>query len=449
MHQLTIKHRENRKHIVIIGGGFAGLNFTRELFRNSYYDVTLVDKNNYNYFTPLLYQVATSFLEPASISYPFRKFFKRRGIAFILASVLSADTESNELCISNGERLTYDYLVIATGSKTNFFGNRSIEQNAFALKGIDDALRLRDSLIRVLEQASHEDDPFEKERLLTVVIAGGGATGVELAGMLAEMKEHIQLEYPEMRYMVPHIYIVDAAPQLLSSMSDKTHRDAYNILKRLGVQIKLNRTVLQYENDQVLLSTGEVIEAKTMIWAAGVTANYLDGISKSSIGRGGRMITDHFNKVTGYENIYAIGDISIQYGDSAYPSGHPQVAQPAIQQGRRLAKNFIAIAEEKPMKPFKYFDRGDLAIIGRTAAVADLFKKKLHINGIVALLGWLFIHLISLVSYHNKIKTFYGWAVAYISKDQALRMIFRSEKNEEVIAPLEKRSRLTNLDINN
>lgn len=420
-----------KKRIVIIGGGFAGLNLARQLYNNDFYHVTLVDKNNYNYFTPLLYQVATSFLEPSSISYPFRKLFKERDIAFRMATVLDVETENNVLHLSDGSELEYDFLIFAAGSKTNFFGNESIQRNAFSLKGIDDALFIRNELIKTLEKASVETDPVEKQKLLTIVIAGGGPTGVEVAGMLAEMKRYILgMDYPELKMDEAQIYVIDGSPYLLAPMSDKTHEAAYEALTSMDVHIKLKTQVTLFENDKVHLSTGEIIEAKTLLWAAGVIAHTFEGIEETSLGRGKRMITDAYNLVQGYHNVYAIGDISIQFTDDVYPAGHPQLAQPAIQQGKRLAKNLLAMAKGKPLKPFKYFDRGDMAIIGRRYAYADLFKHKFHLGGFPGLLGWLFIHLISLVNYDNILKTLHSWTIAYLTCDQSLRMIFRSENRE-------------------
>jgi len=423
--------KSNRKRIIIIGGGFAGLNLARQLLNNKSYDLTLIDKNNYNYFTPLLYQVATSFLEPSSISYPFRKVFRKKNITFRMASLLKVNASENKLYLSDGGELAYDYLVFAAGTKTNFFGNENIRQNAFSLKDVDDALYFRNEWIKTLERASLEKDSRERQRWLTIVVAGGGPTGVEVAGMFAEMKKYILgKDYPELKNASMEIHVIDGAPNLLSSMSDKTHKAAYRALSELGVHVKLNTRVLLYDDDKVHLSDGSVIETKTLVWAAGVIANTFEGISEQSLGKGRRMITDAYNRVQGYDNIFAIGDISIQFGDNDYPGGHPQLAQPAIQQGKALAKNLLHLAKGRPMRPFKYFDRGDMAIIGRRLAVADLFKHKLHLGGLPGLLGWLFIHLISLVNYNNKIKTLYNWAVAYLTQDQALRMIFRSGDRE-------------------
>jgi NADH dehydrogenase len=248
-----------------------------------------------------------------------------------------------------------------------------------------------------------------------------------VAGMLAEMKMSLlKKEYPELKDESMQIHVIDGAPALLFPMSKKTHRAAYKILHAMGINVKLNVQVTQFEKDQVHLSDGEVIDSKTLIWAAGVVANTFDGIDETSLGRGRRMMTDAFNQVKGYSNIYAIGDISIQSDDKLYPYGHPQLAQPAIQQGKRLAKNLRRLARGRAMKPFVYFDRGEMAIIGRKHAMVDLFGHKIHFGGLAGLLSWLFIHLISLVNYNNIVKTLYGWTIAYLTKDQALRMIFEA-----------------------
>ncbi|HEX5171852.1 MAG TPA: NAD(P)/FAD-dependent oxidoreductase [Cyclobacteriaceae bacterium] len=416
----------NKKHIVVIGGGFAGLNFIRKMFGNRGYHITLVDKNSYNYFTPLLYQVATGFLDPSSISYPFRKLLQGKNVSFRMASVLRVAPDTNLVYLSDGTQLHYDFLVFAAGSKPHYFANESIRRNAIMLKGIDDALLMRNALIGVLERASVEQDPFEKQKLLTIVIAGGGPTGVEVAGMLAELKDHIlRREYPEINACQIRLHVIDGAPHLLAAMSERTHHAAEQILTSLGIEVRLNTMVTRYEDDEVQLSNGDVIAARTLIWAAGVTALTFDGIATSSLGNGGRMMTDAFHRVTGYRNIFAIGDISIQQHESAYPQGHPQLAQPAIQQGKSLAKNFRRLAKGRSPLPFRYFDRGEMAVIGRKHALVDLFKHKIHFSGLLGLLGWLFIHVISLVNYNNIVKTLYTWAIAYITRDQALRMIFR------------------------
>ncbi|GGH08419.1 NAD(P)/FAD-dependent oxidoreductase [Mucilaginibacter phyllosphaerae] len=414
------------KKIVVIGGGFAGVNFAQGVAKNKNYQVTLVDKNNYNYFPPLLYQVSTSFLEPSSISYPFRKLFRKDNIRFRMGEPVKIDPDKQTVYLKDGE-LSYDYLVFASGAKTNFFGNQNIEKNAIPMKSIDDGLRMRNAMLETVERATITQDPAERKKLLTVVVAGGGPTGVEVSGMLAEMKKYIfKKDYPELINQPGAIYIIDGSPNLLGAMSEKTHQEAYKVLTALGVKVKLNLHVNDYVDGRIMLSNGEVIESNTLIWAAGIIANTFEGIPATSLGAGKRMITNEHNKVIGVDNIYAIGDASIQTTDEAYPKGHPQIAQVAIQQGKTLAANFIAIAKGQQLKTFKYFDKGDMAIIGRNNAVVDLFKHKVHFSGIIALFMWLFIHLISLVNYRNKLRTLYNWAVSYISRDQSFRMIFKS-----------------------
>jgi len=415
-----------RKKLVIVGGGFAGLNLAQQVAVDKGYQVTLIDKNNYNYFTPLLYQVATSFLDPSSISYPFRKLFRNKDISFRMAELKKVDPEKQIIYLSNGE-IHYDYLVFAAGAKTNFYGIESIEKNSISIKGIDEALRMRNALMKTLEQAALTNDLAQRAKLLTIVVAGGGPTGVELAGMLAEMKNYILVkDYPELKDALFKIYIVDGGADLLPLMSDKTHRETYDTFIGLGVEVKLNKQVKDFTDGKVTFADGETIEAGTMIWAAGITANVFEGIPPRSLGPQHRMITDDFNRVTGLDNIWAIGDISIQYTDALYPKGHPQLAQVAIQQGQMVAKNFLAMSKGRALKTFKYFDRGEMAIVGRHHAVVDLFKHRLHLRGFAALVIWLFIHLVSLVNYNNKLRTLYNWAIAFLTRDQALRMIFRT-----------------------
>lgn len=424
--------QDYKKHIVVVGGGFAGLNFAKNICNNKYYRVTVIDRNNFNYFTPLLYQVATGFLDPASISYPFRMLFRNSGINFRLSEVKKIDEERQLLILDNGE-MSYDYLVFAAGSKTNFFGNPNLREKVISLKGINDALYMRNELIRTVEKAAIENNPIKRKELLTIVIVGGGATGVEVAGVLAEMRKYILAkDYPELKNSEGAIYIVDGQDELLSPMSKKSHKAASDILTKLGVIVKVKTFVTSYEDGKIRFSDGHSIDAQTVIWCAGVTANVFDGIPKNCLVQGNRMKTDEFNQVIGLKNVYAIGDISFQESDLSYPNGHPQLAQPAIQQGKQLAKNFLAVAKGIARKPFIYFDRGDMAIIGRNYAVADLLKHKVHFGGFLGLLSWLFIHVVSLVNYNNKIKTIYSWIVAYLTRDQHLRMIFNeSPKNSK------------------
>ena len=431
----------NKSRVVVVGGGFSGLNFIRHLSASAF-DVTLLDKNNFNYFTPLLYQVATGFLEPSSISYPLRKLVNARGFSFRQGELISIDSANNRIKLKDGDELEYDHLVIAAGTKTNFFGNAGMHERAFELKEISDALAMRNAFIRVLERASVETNPETRKRLLTIVIAGGGPTGVEVAGMLAEMNQRIVgSDYPELNDERLVIHVVDGAPYLLAPMSGKSQRAAFDILTGLGVQVHLNELVTRYDDETVYLSGGKWIDASTLIWSAGVVAQSFEGIAPEAVGKGRRLHTDAFNKVNGHDNIYAIGDIGIQFTDPVYPKGHPQLAQPAIQQGKALARNLNALAKGKTPKPFRYFDRGDMAIIGKNYAVADLFKHKLHLGGLLGLLAWLFIHVVSLVNYNNKVKTLYNWAIAYATSNPSLRMSFQAKnKHHHFRAPLEQAS---------
>lgn len=421
------------KRVVIVGGGFGGISLARHLARQKGISVILADKNNYNFFPPLLYPVATGFLEASNISYPFRKMFQRvENIRFRLGELVKVLPEENKIELTSGS-LEYDYLVLATGTQTNYFGMENVRANAIPMKTVNDALEMRNYLLQQLEKATLTHDKEERERLLTIVIAGGGPTGVEVSGMLAEMRKFIiRKDYPEFKGNrdLSHIYLVDGSPQLLSPMSTQSQNDTHKALSRLGVEIKLNTQVKDYSDDTVILSTGERIACKTLIWAAGVTVKPITGIPDNAYGKGKRMMTDVYNLVNGTSNIYAIGDVCLLSGDPGFPNGHPQVAQVALQQGKNLAQNLVNLITEKNLQPFRYQDKGTMAIIGRNKAVTDLPKPKLHFNGFIAWFMWLFIHLISLVTYRNKITTLYNWMVAYFTKDQALRMIIRPLKKD-------------------
>ena len=415
--------------IVIVGGGFAGINLAKELTNVPEIEVILVDKNNYNFFPPLIYQVATAFLEPSSISYPFRKFFAgKKNLRFRLAEVLRVNPEQNTVILDDGE-LTYDYLVFATGAETSFFGMENVQKNAIPMKTLNDSIEMRNKLLQNMEQAVITKNIRERRKYLTIVIAGGGPTGVEVSGMLSEMRNGVlRKEYPELSTSASKIYLVDGGNALLSPMSEASQKDTYDALTKMGVTVLLNTRVTDYKDDLVYFANGETIPTKNLIWAAGITAKKFEGLPDECYGRGQRMITDAYNQVNLTHNIFAIGDTSIMITDENFPNGHPQVAQVAIQQGKNLAKNFINILRNKPLEAFKYKDKGSMAIIGKNKAVVDLPKPKMHFNGFFAWMVWLFIHLISLITYRNRINTFYNWMVAYFAKDQSYRMIIRPEK---------------------
>ena len=415
--------------IIIVGGGFAGINLAKELTNAPDIQVTLIDKNNYNFFPPLIYQVATAYLEPSSISYPFRKFFAgKKNLKFRLGEVISVNQLENKVILDNGE-LFYDQLVFASGAETSYFGMENVQNNSIPMKTLTDSIEMRNRLLLNMEKAVITKDIRERRKLLTVVVAGGGPTGVEVSGMLAEMRNGILLkEYPELATSASNLYLVDGGNALLSPMSEASQKNTFDALTKMGVVVKLNTRVTDFKDDLVYFANGETIATKNLIWAAGISAKQFEGIAPESYSPGKRMATDAYNKVNLTHNIFAIGDTSIMITDVNFPNGHPQVAQVAIQQGKNLAKNFVAMLNNKPLNAFEYNDKGSMAIIGKNKAVVDIPKPKLHFNGFFAWMVWLFIHLISLITYRNRLKTFYNWMVAYFAKDQSYRMIIRPEK---------------------
>jgi len=420
-----------KKEIVIIGGGFAGVNLARQLKSEHGIHITLVDRNNYNFFPPLLYQVATGFLDVSNISYPFRKLFrKQKNLDFRMEELQGIAPAENKVMLSTGA-LTYDYLVLATGAESNYFGIENIRKHALPMKTVSDAIGLRNFMLQTTEAATRATDPEEKRKLTTIVIAGGGPTGVEIAGMLAEVRKNsLVKDYPELAGIQTRICLVDGASSLLTPMSKTAQQYTYDTLVRMGVEVMLDKQVKDYVNDTVIFSDGETISSRLLFWTAGVTASVFEGIPKESYGRGRRMQTDEYNKVAGTENIYAIGDTALMIADPHFPGGHPQLAQVAIQQGRNLARNFRAMISGKPLKAFSYRDKGSMAIIGRSKAAADLPRPELHLKGWIAWIMWLFVHLFSLISYRNRILTMYNWTVAYFTKDHSLQMISRPENEK-------------------
>lgn len=421
---------QNRKRIIVVGGGFAGINFIKKLSKHKQFQITLVDKNNYHFFPPLLYQVATAFIELSNISYPFRRMFQEQAnLRFHLGSLLKVNPNSNTIETDTGV-LEYDYLVLAIGTETNYFGMENVQKYSWPMKTINDALNLRNHLLLNLEKAVKITDPAEREKHLNMVIAGGGPTGVEIAGMLAEMGQHIiRKEYPEINNFRGRIYLIDAGPSLLGPMSKKSQEEATRVLKELGVHIKLNTAVNDYKNHLVYLANGETIPTNVLIWASGVTGIDIPGLSNEVVVRGRRILVDEYNKVNGTENIYALGDICLQTSDPAFPDGHPQLAQVAIQQGQNLAKNLYNLYQDKSIKPFVYNDKGTMAIISKFKAVVDL--PKLFFKGFFAWIVWLFIHLIPIAGFRNKLKLATNWFWSFITNDPTLRLIVRPAEKEE------------------
>jgi NADH:ubiquinone reductase (H+-translocating) len=413
-----------QKKVVVVGGGFAGINVVQALAKEKNLMITLVDKNNYHFFPPLLYQVSTAFIEPSNISYPFRRLFQEKeNIRFHLGSLIKVDSEKNEIETDTGV-LSYDYLVLALGTETNYFGMQNVKQDSLPMKTIDEALNLRNQLLLNMEKAVKERDQRKRDSYLNIVIAGGGPTGVELAGMLAELGQNIAVkEYPEIQDFKSHLYLIDAGPVLLAPMSKKAQVEATEVLEKLGVHIILNTAVKDYVDGQVILADGRTIETCSLIWASGVVAREVPGLPKEIIGRGRRIMVDEFNRVQGTSNIFALGDLCLQTSDKAFPNGHPQVAQVAIQQGEQLAKNFRRIMNREPLKPFVYNDKGSMAIIAKYKAVADL--PRFTFKGFFAWLVWLFIHIIPLIGFRNKVKLAFSWFWSFVTNDPTLRLIIR------------------------
>ena len=412
--------------IVIIGGGFAGLELVKGL-KNKNVQVVLIDKNNFHQFQPLLYQVATSGLEPDSIVFPFRKQISGyMNVIFRLAEVEEIDPSTNTVFTNKGS-LNYDYLVLATGTATNFFGIKTVEENSLGLKDIRDSLNIRHLMLQNLEQAAITCDEDERDALTNFVIVGGGPAGIEMAGSLAEFCKYIiPKDYPEYPSSIMKIYLVEATNQILSVMSDNASFKALKYLKDLNVEVLLNESVTDYDGHIVKTKSGKEIHARNFIWTAGVKGQFPKGIDEQYIVHGNRLKTNQNLKIDGYENIFAIGDIAAVLTKDT-PKGHPQVAQPAIQQGKYLAKNFFKIINNEPLKPFKYKDKGSLATVGKRKAIADI--GKLRFAGFTAWLLWSFIHLISISGFKNKLFVGLNWVVNYFSYDKSNRLIIRNFKN--------------------
>lgn len=417
----------DKKRVVIVGGGFGGLKLANKLKKQNF-QVVLIDKNNYHQFPPLLYQVASSGLESGSISFPFRKIFqKRKDFYFRLAEVKAVVREQNIIRTSIGD-LEYDYLVLATGTTTNFFGNENIQKNALPMKTIEEALVLRNAILCNFEKATVTTDPAKRQALMNIVIVGGGATGVEISGVLSEMKRFVlPKDYPDLKQSSMNIYLIEGSPRLLSVMSKEASEHAEKFLKEMGVTIMLNKKVTDYQEGKVLLDDGSAIESQTLIWVSGVTATHFEKIGKEMTGRGGRILVNEFNQLPDSQNIFAIGDVCLQT-EPDFPNGHPQVAQVAIQQGNLLAGNLINMENGLPLKPFHYKDLGTLATVGRNKAVADI--KNIKSQGFFAWLIWLFIHLRSILGIKNKLVILIEWIWSYFTYDQSIRLILHIPKKK-------------------
>ena len=418
------------KRIVIVGGGFAGLTLAQKLI-NTKYQVVLVDKNNYFQFQPLFYQVAMGGLEPSSIVFPFRKVFQKAdNVLFRVAELKEIFSEEKYIQTDIGQ-LTYDYLVIAVGADTNFFGNKNIEENAIPMKSVSEALFLRNAILDDYEKALLTNEVSEQEYLFDVVVVGGGATGVEVSGALAEMRNNVlPKEYKELNYRSMDIYLVQSGTRLLNTMSENASAAAQRYLEEMGVKILFGNAVTDYDGKNVIFKNGDKIAAHKLIWAAGIICNDAKGLPPESFVRGKRVKTNAFHAVEGVKNIFAIGDIAFMQEGKFVETGHPQVAQTAIQMAKNLANNFKNELNGKAPTAFHYKDLGSLATIGRNKAVADL--PFWHFQGVFAWFVWMFVHLTSLMGVKNKVFVFLNWVWGYISYDQGLRLIIRPKIKNKV-----------------
>ena len=415
----------NQKRVIIIGAGFGGLQLAQNLADNEDFQVVLIDKNNYHQFQPLFYQVATAGIEPSAISFPLRlAFHNHANIHVRVASVTKIISENNTIETNLGN-ISYNFLVMAIGADTNFFGNQNIAEKALPMKSVGEALGLRNRLLENFEKALVSDNEEDRIGLLTIVVVGGGPTGVELSGTLAEMKKHVlPKDYPELNFDLMQIYIVESGAELLGPMSKNAQNKSKEYLEQLGVNVMLGCRVSDFDGQYVYFADGSKIRTNNLVWAAGVKANAIEGINPAIIMRGGRMKVNEYSQVEGYQNIFALGDVALMT-EEKFPNGHPQVAQPAIQQGKLLAKNLVNLIRGNALKAFKYSDLGSMATVGRNLAVVDL--PFWRFQGFFAWLTWMFVHLMAIVGVKNKLLIFINWLWNYVTYDQSLRLIIRAK----------------------
>ena len=437
--------RNQKKRVVIVGGGLGGLRLAEDLY-GSGMQVVLIDKNNFHQFPPLIYQIASAGIDPSSISFPFRQIFrKRKDFYFRMAEARMVDTEKKILQTSIG-KIDYDYLVLAAGATTNFFGNKNIEEWAIPMKTVPEAMGLRNALLSNFERALTCATEEERQELLNVVIVGGGATGVEIAGALSEMKRYvIPYDYPDMDSSLMHIYLIEAGDRLLAGLSQESSQKAYEFLKSMGVDIQFGKMVTDYRDHKVVMKDGTEIPTRTFLWVSGIRANAMPGIDESHLGRGFRFKVDEFNRIPGVEDVFAIGDQCLQISDAAYPNGHPQVAQVAIQQAKNLAKNLKRIdkgADSSQLTAFHYNNLGSMATIGRNKAVVEI--GKFRSQGFFAWVLWLVVHLRSILGVKNKMMVLLNWLWKYVSYNDSIRMITYATKPREVEERM-KREQTTHL----
>ncbi|MDO5637002.1 MAG: NAD(P)/FAD-dependent oxidoreductase [Myroides sp.] len=415
--------------VVIIGGGFAGVSIARKL-KNKNFQVVLLDKHNYHNFQPLMYQVATGGLEAGSIAYPIRKIVKEHPEAFFRMTLVEKIDTENKKVITDIGTIYYDYVVIATGSTNNYFGNTEVEKNSMVMKTIPEALDIRSLMLENFELALQTNDMEERKALMNFVIVGAGPTGVELAGALAEMKNAVfPKDYPDLDISMMEINLVQGSDRVLDAMSKRSSKAAQKFLNDLGVKIHLKTIVTNYDGQTVTTKDGPSFKTQAMIWSAGVKGAPVDGVAEA-VDRATRIKVNEYNQVEGFTDVFALGDVAAMYGEK-YQFGHPMMAQPAIQQGALLAENLERLVKKQSMKKFVYNDKGSMATIGRNKAVVDL--PKLHFNGIFAWFVWMFVHLFSLIGFKNKVLVFWSWVYNYFVFDRESRVIIRSyRKNRDI-----------------
>lgn len=426
----------DKKKIVILGAGFAGLQLARRI-KNSEYEITLIDQYNFHQFQPLFYQVATARLEPSSISFPLRKIFqKKKNVHIRVGKVTGVDTEQQIVHTDDAGSFQYDFLVIATGCNSNFFGNKNLEQHAYPMKSSTEAIALRNRILLNFEDALSAD-PEEQETIMNIVVAGGGPTGVELAGSLAEMKRNVlPKDYPDMDFSKLSIYLVEGSGHTLSAMSEASQRKSQEYLEALGVQVWVNTLVNDYDGRLVTLQDGRSIKTHNLIWAAGVAGNVPPGIPKEVLVRGNRIKVNEYSRVEGYNNIFALGDVAYMETKD-WPKGHPQLANVAINQAKNLAGNLKRLLHNNTLKPFTYKNPGTMATVGKRKAVVDL--PSFSFQGRLAWFTWMFLHLMLIVSVKNRLIIFINWAISYFTNDTTLRLILLPTRKQVEMAVDEKK----------